>query len=463
MRRRGTVLLTVLVVTAAGAMLAATLLFRMTAEVAVSDVVKDSGQARRVAMAGIERATALVRGNLDDPSAWTDNPEALANQFVCEANGQKWYFTVYACNPADPTAVRYGVTDESGKINVNLADEGTLRGLFQPLAGAASVEELVDCLLDFREKGGQPRPHGAKQEYYDTLNPPYLVRGGLLATLGELLLVKGFTASIVYGEDANLNGLLEANENDGDESFPPDDGDGVLNTGLRHVAAAGLTYGPDVDSQGRPRVNINDPAAVAKAGLPPPTAEFIRLYLEEGNALQHPSELLEMRYALKKEHDGHKAGEKLESGVGREELPEVLDRLTVPGSRAGLEIGRVNVNTAPRAVLAALPDVGPELADRIVEARRQRDAEGRRTPAWLYGEALIEDAAAFQKVAPLFRCRGYQYHVQCVAFSSRGGQFQVLEAMVDLARGPGRIVYLRDLTHLGLPFALDAQAGHKKE
>src|SRR4030095_7853637 len=45
-------------------------------------------------------------------------------------------------------------------------------------------------------------------------------------------LVNGVTAEILYGEDANLNGVLDANENDSDNSAPYDNRDGRLDSGL---------------------------------------------------------------------------------------------------------------------------------------------------------------------------------------------------------------------------------------
>ena len=46
------------------------------------------------------------------------------------------------------------------------------------------------------------------------------------------MMVRGMTGPILFGEDWNRNGILDANENDGDTSFPPDNGDGQLDRGL---------------------------------------------------------------------------------------------------------------------------------------------------------------------------------------------------------------------------------------
>ena len=42
----------------------------------------------------------------------------------------------------------------------------------------------------------------------------------------ELALVNGATYEVLYGEDANMNGVLDPNEDDGEESAPTDNSDG---------------------------------------------------------------------------------------------------------------------------------------------------------------------------------------------------------------------------------------------
>ena len=137
----------------------------------------------------------------------------------------KWYFTIYADNPSDPKTSRYGLVDEAGKININTADEAALLRLpnMTPEPG--------------RLPAGLPRP-GQR-------NPPGRGRAGLLRPAspsrtspqravrhaGGAADGQGLQRRIVYGEDANLNGLLDQNEDDGDQSFPPDNSDGQLDTG----------------------------------------------------------------------------------------------------------------------------------------------------------------------------------------------------------------------------------------
>jgi len=453
MRRSGMVLVAVLIVAALLTVIAAGVMFRMRAEVAASAGQRRGEQAYEAAISGLHYAMAVLQDWADDPEIWYDNPDVFQNQLVADDGANTWYFTIYGDDPASRDTVRYGVTDEAGKLNINTAPEEAWLA-FENLTG-----EQVDCLLDYLDADSEPRAEGAEQEYYDGLPSPYVIPNGPLATVEELFLVKGFTAAEVYGEDANFNGLLDPNEDDGDGRFPPDDRDGRLNPGLRALATV-FSSEPNVDREGRQRVDLNGGSLPDDLDLPDETRRFIEVYRAEGNAFKHPSELLEMRYRLKRRNKNYPdlaPGSWVESGVGADELPVIMDRLTAgsSGSRRRAT-GLVNINTARAEVLATLPGLDANLAQEIVDVRGSLDAEAKGTVAWLYTQNLL-DAEEFKAVAPHVTARGFQFSVRCVGFGVPCGRYRVLEAVVDLAGQTPRIAYLRDITRLGMPFALDPE------
>ncbi len=413
-------------------------------------------QARAAASSGIEFAVALLSETDPAEVDRRDNPDLLSNRLVVDDGANRWYFTVYADNPTDREHVRYGLIDEAGKVNINTASESMLLAL--GLTG-----EQADCLLDYRDRDAETRPQGAEQDWYDTLETPYLIKNAPLATLEELMLVRHFDASVVFGEDANCNGMLEANETDGDESFPPDNADGELDTGLRTIATV-VTYEPAVSSEGKNRVDINT-GKVEGLGLPDQMVQFVRTYLKDGNKFSHPAELLKMTYKPKAPKPRPRRNRRrrrdkprvMRSGVGAAELPKVLDVLTATGLVAGgKHFGLININSAPPQVLAALDGIDENLARRIADARGSLEAEAKGSIAWLYSEGLV-DAAAFKRIAPRLTARSFQYRIRCVGFGVPCGQYRILEAVVDLAGRRPRIGYLRDVTALGVPFALGAE------
>jgi len=450
-----------MVVTAMAGMIAASLMFRVRADVTAASAGSKGEQAYAAAMSGVKRVIHLLQSPPDETGGWIDNPDRLQNQLVWDDGGTRWYFTVYAYNAAEPDELRYGVTDEAGKVNINLADLGTLLSL------PGMTEELADCLMDFRDPDSNPRTNGAEQDYYDQLTFPYQIKNSSLVTLEELLLVKGFNGTIVYGEDANFNGVLDPNEDDSDETFPSDDSDGELNQGLRGSATV-VSYEMNVTSDGKARLNINgsarDLAGLNKLGLGKKTTEFIQVYRAEGNKFTHPSQLLGMSYTSNGEAGKRygslkhvKKGTRLTSGVGRSNLATVMDKTTTATSRGSTPVfGLINVNSAPRPVLEALSGVDEELAGRVLDARMSLDDETKQSVAWLYTEDIV-DAGTFKKMAPALTSRGFQYRIQCVGFGVPCGRFRVIEAVVDLAGKAPRIMYLRDITRLGLPMAMDVE------
>ena len=448
MRRGGTVIVMVMVVMAMAVVIAASLIFTVRAEVGACDAVSKGEQAYAAAVSGLQRAVAVLAESAGDSGTWHDNPDTFKNQLVYDDGVNRWYFTIYAHNRSDDLTVRNGLTDQSSKININMASAEVLLEL------PNMTEELVDCLMDFRDPDSDIREAGAEQEYYSSLAFPYRANNGMLLTLEELLLVKGFNGPVVYGEDANLNGMLDPNEDDGQESFPPDDEDGRLNTGLLNLATA-VSYGRNVTHAGQPRININgDLKALADADLPDETVEFIQLYRDEGGKFGGPAQLLNMRYMLQKDHNGKgKKGQWIESGVGADELAAVMDQLTILPADRPL-IGLVNVNTAPAEVLAALPDIDNNLASRIVSARSDVGAENRRTIAWLFTGGLVS-AETFVKISPMLTARGYQFHVRCIGFGWPCQRFRMIEAVINLADGTPQIIYQREITRLGVPLSIN--------
>ncbi len=440
MRRRGIVLVSVLVVTALAAMVAASFLYRIRAEVAASAASGSGEQAHWAAMCGLQRAMAVLEENMDDPAVWTDAPDLFQNQLIWDEGGNRWYFTVYAPSGEDPAVPRYGVTDEAGKANLNLATPEAIGNLLAGIttAGDQDVEALAEALVAYRQ-------------------------GKQLTTVEEVLLVPGFRGPVVYGEDVNLNGLLDANEDDGDDTFPPDNRDQALERGLAAVATT-MSYEWDVDRAGNPRVNMNDdPDGVAQVeGLSRETAQFIRDYRSAGGRFTHPSQLLGLEIAAGGGNRGRGRsrgpGQATRSPLTDEELPVVLDKLTAvsAGGRATALLGLINVNTAPARVLATVPGIDADLAEQIVARRAELYADTRATTAWVYTTGLV-DADAFKAIAPRLTARGRQFRVRCVGFGVPSGRYTVLEAVIDLAGGRARIAYLRDLTRMGMPFELDAE------
>jgi hypothetical protein len=153
------------------------------------------------------------------------------------------------------------MVDESSKWNLNAIlnlslKEDELATIFLAIPGMDDT--IVQSIIDWMDADDDPREFGAEIDYYSSLDPPYAPRNGKLETLDELLKIQGVTPALLYGEDANRNGILDPNEDDGDKSLPDDNQDGVLDLGW----SAYLTVHAretNLRKDASPRVNLNQP------------------------------------------------------------------------------------------------------------------------------------------------------------------------------------------------------------
>ncbi|MCP4245450.1 MAG: hypothetical protein GY778_00220 [bacterium] len=240
-------------------------------------------QTRLAAEAGIEKVLLGLRAFRTNVPTWYSNPEEL-NRILVWTPGEDeslwatneeldegtvaYRFSIVADDPFDDEErSRYGITDESAKLNINTAERRQLMRLIGQIATEDMVvEELVDALLDWRDEDDTTREFGAEADHYALLETPYQPKNGTFDTVEELLLVKGFDGRVLYGEDYDRNGLLGPNEDDGDESFPLDDGDGQLNRGLNPYITV-LSRDFNTDSMNRPRAYLYGDQALLRDTL----------------------------------------------------------------------------------------------------------------------------------------------------------------------------------------------------
>ena len=95
---------------------------------------------------------------------------------------------------------RVRLIDEGGKINLNRADENTLRRVFTNLGIEEPLRStLVDSILDWIDPDDLHRVNGAENDYYQSLSPPYSAKNGPFDTVEELLWVRGMTTELFFG------------------------------------------------------------------------------------------------------------------------------------------------------------------------------------------------------------------------------------------------------------------------
>lgn len=109
----------------------------------------------------------------------------------------------------DNGAVTVRILDESGKVDINRTPEVILRNLLGNLGIAMEdVDIIADSIMDWRDADDLHRLHGAEDDYYSSLPTPYKTKNADFETVEELLLVRGVTPEILYG-NGEKKGIFE--------------------------------------------------------------------------------------------------------------------------------------------------------------------------------------------------------------------------------------------------------------
>ncbi len=237
--RRGSALIVVLIVVVLLTLGAYTFLDSMILERRAADFSARTAQSRALADSGIEYAAAMLGNPADiETENIYHNPDVFGGVTLLESatDTGRGRFSLVAPVENDPAGkqLRFGLVDESSKININAItaldlDEDQSHALLLAIPGM--TDEAADGIQDWVDADEDERTYGAESLTYEGFEPPYSAKNGACESIDELLLVNGVTPELLYGEDANRNGLLDPNENDGDFTSPPDNEDGLLDLG----------------------------------------------------------------------------------------------------------------------------------------------------------------------------------------------------------------------------------------
>ncbi|MRR08304.1 MAG: general secretion pathway protein GspK, partial [Deltaproteobacteria bacterium] len=97
----------------------------------------------------------------------------------------------------------FRLLSESGKIDINKMTDLTgivLKNLLLSMdVSQEKADTIVDSILDWIDSDNLRRLSGAEDEYYLSLQVPYRAKNAPFDTLEELLLVKGVTPDILFG------------------------------------------------------------------------------------------------------------------------------------------------------------------------------------------------------------------------------------------------------------------------
>jgi len=346
----------------------------------------------------------------------------------CEAvalgQGKFW---IIKPNPADDHTYNYGIADEGAKVNLNTASGDMLVRL------ARMPGELAASIVDWRDADSTTSSGGAENDYYLALAEPYQCKNAALESVEELLLIKGGTAQALYGEDTNRNGMLDANEDDADQCDPSDNHDGHLDRGIAPFVTV-YSVESNKDAAGKDRVNVNQ-ATIPTLGTVLGNslgAARVGAVLDQIRRNRPFTNILDFQ---------------ARSGLTTAEFAQLANGLTT--APAGDIRGLINVNTAPKEVLAALPGLEDSDVSALL-AKRAASGTDLTNIAWVI-DALTPAKA--RGIGGLITVRSYQFSADILSVSGDGRAFRRCCIVVDARTSPPKVVYRQDLTQLGWPLA----------
>ncbi len=505
-RRRAMVLILVLIVVVLIALGAYSFTDLMLAQHEATILSGRQRQARALVDSGIESVrlflgqTAAAR---EEAGGIFNNEEAFRNVTLIEDDNpdQRGCFTVLAPNLDDAgnlAGVRYGLEDESTRLNLNtLLHAETLmpgsgRQLLMALPGM--TEDVADAILDWLDPDEEPRELGAEIEYYSALG--YAPKNGPLETVEELLLVRGVTPYLLFGSDSNRNGQLDTHEQVIDDSGEMPTDVGPFGGWSRHLTLHSLEW--NVNAEGLPRIYLNEPDLnklyeELSAVFPPEWVTFIIAYRQSGPVQQVQlgggqsgggqaavgesvagelnmtlqaktpiGQVLDLvdaqvRYTFSGSQQATTLASPFTSDLASMAvyMPTLMDNVSV--NPAGTIPGRININQAPQEILLGIPGITPEIVDQIL-MRREIDntvvQPGRRHETWLLQEAIVS-LDEMKTMMPFVCGGGNVYRGQIVGYFQGGQASSRAEVIFDATYTLPRVLFWRDISHLGRGYALE--------
>ncbi len=377
-------------------------------------------QADTILDGGVQFALAQLEDEDFDP---TDEDTDL---YEAQAVGDG-YFWLLKASPDDDQKIEYGFNDEAAKINLNSASLEML----QKLPGMTT--ELAASIIDWRDEDDDLTEGGAEDEYYLMLSPAYSCKNADLETVEEILLIQGGSEEILFGEDTNFNSTLDENEDDGDQSEPEDDRDGILDSGLYDYVTV-WSQEENVDADGNTRINITETDSRTD----------LQTLLEETFDEDRALEILGMMPSTNISYD-NLLDFYYQSGLELDEFEQIADKLTTDANET--LVGLVNVNTASCAVLECLPELETSDAEALIQ-KRQASNTNLETIAWVT-EVLEQDKAI--AIGSYITVRSSQYTADVVSATGNGRAFRRARVVLDTTNTLQPIRSWKSLTHLGWP------------
>ena len=344
-------------------------------------------------------------------------------QFKCEAvpvGDAKFWIIGRDPNAQNPTDPYFGLVDEGAKLNLNNVNTNVLSYL------PNMSQDFANAIMDWRGTNGIVSLNYASSGYA-AKNAPF-------ETVDELRLVYGADSSLLYGEDLNLNGILDKNEKDLN-------GNGELDSGLLEYVTV-YTREPNFHADGSTMTNV----VTARA------AQMRALLQSAGISTSYVNQLTNRPYA------GILAFALRCKNIGISTPNFAMLSAYVTTTTNTYFRNRVNVNTASADVLTALftglnnnmDQSTAESAAQTLVTYRQQNPDNLGSIAWII-DALGNTSPVITALAAgdYVTTHSYQFTADIAAVGAYGRGYRRVKFVFDISDGVPKILYRQDLSRLG--------------
>lgn len=524
--RRGFFLVLVLVVVAVATMAVYSFTELMVAYDDSANLSGDLVQARVNVESGVDTIRLLLSqppttrldygGLYNNPSMFQAITVSSGIDGVTPAN-----FTVVAPGMSETgtlAGIRFGLQNESARLNINtltvLEENSDLIVPTLALTGADTeevdaenlavsllmalpgmTEDVADAILDWLDSDDEMRPFGAELEYYTTLPTPYSPANGPIKSVEELLLVRGVTPTLLFGADANRNGVLDADEQqrygvsietpgslgwaayltvNGAEGNRTRDGlprvdvnsddletlydelfDALGDELYASYIVAYRMYGESPVAAAAAASGNNNNGNVQSAGVW--TAEqFGQLDLSAGakTTVNQVLDLVGSSVTIgngdnQRKYTSPFAEDPISMAIY---LPLLMDVLTTQDVDS--LPGRINLNECPAELLYGIPTLDEETVQALIESRTtESDDPNREFATWPLVEGILT-LDQMRTLIPLLTGGGDVYRAQIVGYFEQSGIASRSEVIIDATSVNPKVISWKDLSHLGRGFDL---------
>ena len=454
-------------------------------------------QSKHLLLSAREYLFAAISQNQTDLAAFgglLDNEAEFANVSLgADENDESPNMFSIVSPTFDENGYRFGVIDECAKLNINTIsrwesrEAGSGKAALMKLPGM--TESIAEAILDWIDKDNEARTSGAEAEVYNSSKRP-IPPNGPISLLEELLLVKGVTRKLLYGESiesTNTEGLSNGGLSNGPGIQVGSSPTSSISDDTQIPWSRLLTVHSgerNVDSSGEPRIFLNNDnlsslhSQLDKA-IGTEWANFIIILRQYGpsslsgsstNNVQSNSEIeldfersgkfyLKSIYDLlqtsvlivpKKSKSSSEPKEETKayqspffrSSDYAADLVKVLDQLTInPGPSIR---GRINVNSAPREVLSAIPNIDLGIVERIIAGQPLDSAdESPNHPSWLLERNLL-NLEEMKKIEPYIGARSDVFRATIVVRMDELSSMIENEILIDATGFAPRQLYCLD-------------------